>query len=173
MLTWCNLIVQNTLSGAAMDRDATKAKAKRSGLKRERTVGPNGFFRDELPAQILKREHIDTKNKVIHPRPPSDFFLVGLYLLPIFPSWYEIFRIFSRLRSLSFHTLVHILGAQGCRTALLIALAQVCTKCRRRRKDCKCADKVLEFEYHSGKVISFCLWSLVVFGLFSFLDFYV
>jgi len=120
-VTWCNLIVQNTLSGAAMDRDATKAKAKRSGLKRERTVGPNGFFRDELPDQILKREHIDTKNKVILPCPPSDFFLVGLYLLPIFPSWYEIFRVFSRLRSLSFHTLVHIFrrsrvsdGASDC-----------------------------------------------------------
>jgi hypothetical protein len=90
MLTWyAAFIVQSNLSGAAMDRDVVKAKTKRVGPKRERTVGPNGFFRDELPTQILKREHVDTKNKVLLLLPPSHFFLFGPCLLPIILLWHD------------------------------------------------------------------------------------
>lgn len=59
----CTANVQNTLSGAAMDRD--DAVVKKKGTKKTgRRVGPNGFFPDELPDQVLKREHLDNSKKV-------------------------------------------------------------------------------------------------------------
>ena len=118
MLTWYTaIIVQSNLSGAAMDRDAVKAKTKRLGPKRERTVGSNGFFRDELPTQILKREHVDTKNKVFFPLPPSHIFLVGPCLLQMILLWHERFRALGHLQSPSFRTLVPIFRRSECQAA--------------------------------------------------------